>query len=574
MLFRAEDSMGNIKGFSGEKRLESQTYTTVSQLGSDKSGLDVLPKAMFSVNGATALTVTAQVYGRIKATDGIKKDVQRVTFGVAHAARVGDVLRFTTGLSASIEATIVEVVDANNVYVGTKLPIGALDDCLLMRHITLTVDSSGSLSVASGPNQFIKDAVTETVTEDTVTPANNLAQPSAMFVYRNGVQLPITHDTATPANTVPMPVQITDLTGDINVTAGDINVQTTHLGANADSQRIGDGVTEWGIEVVTKKGLVKDVLVETAINNVGSQLPATIGIKADAASLSVTQSTEDRVVQDAIKTAVEASASSLPSALGIQADAASLSVTQSTEDRVLTNRVVASVEGLEDQLPAALGSVVDASSLSVTQSTEDKVIQDGIKTAVEGLEDQLPATLGIKADTASLSVTHSTEDLIVHTAIKTAVEGLEGQLPTALGSAVDAASLSVTQSTEDKVIQDDIKTAVETVAASATPLDALAFGLYDAAVSGTITDAAYTEIIANTGATAGKKLRLVCEFGVSLLIAVGAAASEVDKAVCQKGGFSDGPIDIVLPANSRISVKAAVSGESVTAGTLYMNVVG
>ena len=105
--------MANLKGFSGEKRLESQTYATVSKLGSDKSGLDVLPKAMFSVNGTTALTVTAQVYGKLTDAKGLNRDVQAVTFGVAHTAKVGDVLRFTTGLSASIEATVVEVVDAN-----------------------------------------------------------------------------------------------------------------------------------------------------------------------------------------------------------------------------------------------------------------------------------------------------------------------------------------------------------------------------------------------------------------------------------------------------------------------------
>ena len=115
-----------------------------------------------------------------------------------------------------------------------------------------------------------------------------------------------------------MPVEIVSFDGtSINITAGDINVQTSHTGANPDSMRVGDGVTEWGIEVATKKGLVKDVLVETAIVAVGAQLPATLGIKADSASLSITQSTEDRastVLRDTdiglIETATTASAAS------------------------------------------------------------------------------------------------------------------------------------------------------------------------------------------------------------------------------------------------------------------------
>jgi hypothetical protein len=39
----------------------------------------------------------------------------------------------------------------------------------------------------------------------------------------------------------PLPVKIQGLTGDINVTAGDLNVQLDHTGANFDSTRIGDG---------------------------------------------------------------------------------------------------------------------------------------------------------------------------------------------------------------------------------------------------------------------------------------------------------------------------------------------
>jgi len=43
------------------------------------------------------------------------------------------------------------------------------------------------------------------------------------------------------ADTAPLPVLLSSLAGPINVTAGDLNVQLSHLGINYDSTRIGDG---------------------------------------------------------------------------------------------------------------------------------------------------------------------------------------------------------------------------------------------------------------------------------------------------------------------------------------------
>ena len=42
-------------------------------------------------------------------------------------------------------------------------------------------------------------------------------------------------------DTAPLPVKLQGLGGDINVTAGDLNVQLNHTGANFDSVRLGDG---------------------------------------------------------------------------------------------------------------------------------------------------------------------------------------------------------------------------------------------------------------------------------------------------------------------------------------------
>jgi len=45
----------------------------------------------------------------------------------------------------------------------------------------------------------------------------------------------------TVENDQPLPVVLSTMSGEINVTAGDINVQISHTGTNFDSTRIGDG---------------------------------------------------------------------------------------------------------------------------------------------------------------------------------------------------------------------------------------------------------------------------------------------------------------------------------------------
>jgi len=57
---------------------------------------------------------------------------------------------------------------------------------------------------------------------------------------------------------LPMPVKISSATGDINITAGDLNVHLSDVGANFDRTRIGDGVdqlevnTDGSINTVSK----------------------------------------------------------------------------------------------------------------------------------------------------------------------------------------------------------------------------------------------------------------------------------------------------------------------------------
>lgn len=114
-----------------------------------------------------------------------------------------------------------------------------------------------SVQTSSAPIEFVQDGSSEQVNYDTANAANTKPLPSGMFFLKDGVYLPVAKDTGTPSNTNPVPVELVGAAGPINITAGDLNVQLTDLGANFDRTRIGNGTYQWEMNA-TGEGLVKD----------------------------------------------------------------------------------------------------------------------------------------------------------------------------------------------------------------------------------------------------------------------------------------------------------------------------
>lgn len=324
-------------------------------------------------------------------------------------------------------------------------------------------------------------------------------------------------------------------TGDLRAIRGGIEALVAAGGSSGGPATIADGadVTQGAIAdaaYASGSGTVVSILKGVFGRLI---LPASLGAKAAASSLAVTQSTEDAALFGALtETAPTTDTASsglngrlqrlaqrvtslialLPTALGAAAASASLAVTSSTEDVARVGsvtetapatdtassglngrlqRVAQRLTSLIALLPTALGSAAQAASLSVAQSTEE-IARQGIitetapatDTASSGLNGRLqriaqritslialvPTALGSSAAASSFAVTASTEDvarvgIVTETApaTDTASSGLNGRLqrvaqrltsliallPTALGSAAAAASLAVTQSTED-----------------------------------------------------------------------------------------------------------------------------
>lgn len=265
--------MSGIKGHPNQKRFshESSAERFVSVLATDpknRAGLDVLPKAMYPVD---VLVKTAETLDLNTAIADPKLKIVKLT-GADATIRKGDIIRFNTGTNKGMELPV-EKVETDYIYLAGELlsdPDG--EDFFHMRHITLTIDESGALSVSNGPIQFIRNGSSQQVIEDTVDSANN----------------------------VPLPVKLTDVTGDINITAGDLNIQSTHTGANPDSIQIGDGTEILQINA-GGEATVHDQDTHDKLDALNAKFGA-IGQKASAASAPVVLSTEQEALINDLKT--------------------------------------------------------------------------------------------------------------------------------------------------------------------------------------------------------------------------------------------------------------------------------
>ena len=88
--------------------------------------------------------------------------------------------------------------------------------------------ATGTKKTVSGEDKSCLDVI---IQNDSLAPVT----VGPVSFTRNGVSVEVTEDTVTPANNLPLPVKLSSVTGDINITAGDLNVHSTHTGVNYDS---------------------------------------------------------------------------------------------------------------------------------------------------------------------------------------------------------------------------------------------------------------------------------------------------------------------------------------------------
>lgn len=221
-------------GYSNLKMFGRPNFTSVHNIGSSKTGSNVIQKSLAEV------TALPQAIVSVTARNKAQELVIEIT---GHGAKIGDVCRIYSGAAARNEYDIIEVIDANRFVIhNVDTAPAAADTAKILFYVTSKSDSEGNVNFSPGPTQFVHNGSTSQVTQDDAVPANNRPLPAGLYFYKDGAIIPVRRDTVTPANNAPMPVELIGFDGGtININAGDIGIQLSDLGATFDASRIGDG---------------------------------------------------------------------------------------------------------------------------------------------------------------------------------------------------------------------------------------------------------------------------------------------------------------------------------------------
>ena len=478
-------------------------HVTASPVGNDKWALDVKNRGTVQEIATDAVDSFDTLTNEITAT--------------AHAALAGDCIRFTSGVLNTREFTSFSV-GTNTIKLGEEpdTPPSGTDTFTILRPICQTLSSTGG---TSSINTFIRNGSNQVVTEDTGTPANNR----------------------------PLPVKLIGLNGNLEVTAQNLNIQSTHTGANPDSFQIGDG-TETAAVNVSKELQVAD---DTARTSLGTVATDTTSINGKTPALG------SALVAASVPVTLASDHAALPLPTG-----ASTSALQTSSEALLTtidadtSALAGTVSGSEQQvdivasLPAGTNNIGDVDVLSSALPT-------GAATSVLQTSSEALLTT-IDADTSALAGT---------------VSGSEQQVDVVTSALPSGAATEATLATID--------TDTGNIATNTTRLDVvdLIDDLGDGAgivfvANDNIDDSAGTflTIVASTASDI-KEIEILDTTGGYIGLFTGPGASEVLKTVLGPG--SDKTIQAQISSGTRLSVRRMDSATvPLTSGFLAMNFLG
>lgn len=264
--------MATDSGYSNQKKLGIAQFETIHPMGSNSFGKSTLSKSVYDIQITMAIASVEEELG-------IDGQVRLWILEIGgHSAVVGNLLKFDP--ASSLPNFYFEVMEVRNFDKIAVLPIAEAlpqvgDTVDILGFVTSKLSALGetSVSITTPPTSFEYDGAPQTVIQSTSDETLNRALPNLNFIIKDGNQVPVTKDTATPSNTVGMPVEIVAASGTpINITAGDLNVQLSDQGVNADVVRIGDGTTQLAIKPVTGEALVHDEDAAVFLSNMDGYL--------------------------------------------------------------------------------------------------------------------------------------------------------------------------------------------------------------------------------------------------------------------------------------------------------------
>lgn len=529
-----------------------------------------------------ALAVKAYQFARAVGTDAVEAGSTTDTIvATAHAAQAGDIINFTSG-SLSGQEFSVQSVSANAIVLSEHASVApsAADTFQILRHKTPVSDASGNIIVApssSGPIQFTRNGATQTVTEDTTTPANNR----------------------------PLPVKLTGFDGDVSINASNLNleVQLSHSAAVPDSVRVGDGTDLLAISAAGEASVAVTSALPAGTNNIGdvdvlSVIPGTGATNLGKAEDSVHASGDVGVMALAVRQDASAALAADGDYTPLQTNAnGELKVAATFSEQAVFAEDSAHVSGDSGKFVLAVrkdaaGSLVstdgDYAPLQVDATGNLRVAATIAESAVFA-EDSAHSSgdsgkfmLAVRND-ASSSLVSTDGDYAPLQVNATGELKVAATFTEQAIFAEDSAHSSGDNLKAVAAVRNDAGTALAGTSGDYIPITTDANGflwvkpgsqvgrskvelIRNDYSSTNVTTAAYVQLVASTSA-AINLLDVFDSSGETLVFATGAAASEVNQFFIYPGG--NGRIELSIPAGTRLSVKAISATASV--GELVIN---
>jgi hypothetical protein len=526
------------KGYSSQTKLErlSAEFATIEPIRAEQNGISVNAH-VFAYEVGTDIVEASSTIELVNAT--------------SHAARKGDIIRFTSGALNNTEVKVWDV-SANVIELAEDLQSAPATSVTfqILRPKYPVVNASGELPVASAPVRFNLDGAEVEVTEDTVTPANN----------------------------IPLPVKLTSVTGDINITAGDLNVHLSAVGVNYDSTRIGDGTNLLGITASNEAKVSVTQPLPAGTNNIGDVDVVSSVLPTGAATSALQTSSE------AILTTIDADTGNIVTSV------------QLLDDTVGTDTVSAPTKGLVIGGHAS-GTGTQFNIVHVSNVGSMKVDNSGQTQPVSAASLPLPTGAATEATLssldgkipASLTVT-STRLLVDGSGVTQPVSASSLPLPTgasiaakqpALGTAGTASADVITVQgiasmtaikVDGSAVTQPVSGTVTTTPSYISVIDLLDGNILDASSTNINGSAgALVQVVASTAAET-KALQILDTTGGFIGLYTGAPASEVLRLVIGPG--SDQTIQHTIPISTRITVRRLDSTTALSSGFLAINFLG
>ncbi len=373
---------------TNENNRKELKYITGQPIGSARHALDTI-----------AMGYTYREEAAVVGADSDNTIIKLTT----HGAKKGDLIQFLSTANNIEEefVTVDEVIDANTFRLSAILSDNLTpgDTFNILRPQIQRFDATGAqlVSVSPSPISFNRDGVTEEVTEDTNTPANN----------------------------IPLPVKLTGVTGDVNIIAGDISVQLSDQGANYDRTRIGDGTNQLGITANSEAQVhdadafaqLKDINKNTEVLAADLfSLEAKVATETTLAAILADTATMDSNLASlaAVDFATQTTLAAVDSKLGtlIAVDFATedtlsdiLADTATMDTNIAAINTKVATETTLAAVNTAVGGIADASVTNPASSGSVIAFLKGAVSLITSLISKFPASLGQKTSANSLSVT-------------------------------------------------------------------------------------------------------------------------------------------------------------------------